>query len=406
MTQREREPLTDADPHVLLFGEDDEDGADRAADDAFGIRSAQRRASSHRHRRSRNRRLMLVMSVFVVLVLGVSAWLVVPRVLSVFNAPDYSGSGTGRVTIQVAQGDTAATIGTTLEHAGVVKSERAFADAAAANSASQNLQPGSYVLREHMSASSALNLMLDPSSRSTAGDVVVVEGATTFDVEAKLVHSFGVAHHAAVLQAVRDVAGLGIPLGYTTGSGTPRSVEGFLYPATYTLSPADTPSTALQKMTSNFAEHDRATGFAAGAKAIKITPYQALIIASIAQSEAKYPEDMAKVVRVILNRLAASRPLQIDATTRYGASLAGLRPGSVSYSTYNSSYNSYLHTGLPPTPISNPGAEAMYAAVHPPAGGWLYYVNADAQGHIFFTSDEAAFARAVAACKAHNWGCG
>src|SRR6185437_13742118 len=106
-----------------------------------------------------------------------------------------------------------------------------------------------------------------------------------------------------------------------------------------------------------------------------LTPYDALIIASIAQSEARYPDDMAKVARVILNRIAIKKPLQIDATSVYAAKVQGLDPAKIVFSTIDSPYNSYRNTGLPPTPISNPGADALNAAVHPPAGNWTYYVN-------------------------------
>jgi UPF0755 protein len=411
VTQRDHESLTDHDPHALLFGPDD--GDEHGYDDAPRARTrSEERHARHAHaaqgRRRSSRRLLLVLSLVAVLVVGVSAWLIVPKVLDMIHTPDYSGTGSGSVAITVGQGDTATDIGSTLQKAGVVKSEQAFVDAANANSDSQGIQPGTYTLRRHMSAKSALALLLDPKSRSAAGDLVVPEGATTFDIEQRLVKVLGAGKQGAIEKALADPAGLGIPLGYKPESGPFTTVEGFLYPATYTLDPKMSASAALQRMTSSFAEHDRSSDFAADAQKLGITPYQALIIASIAQSEAKYPDDMAKVARVILNRIAAHRPLQIDATTRYGALVNGVpkdKLGTISYHTYDSPYNSYTHDGLPPSPISNPGADAMAAAVHPPAGDWLYYVNADAQGHLFFTSSEAKFEQARQKCADNNWGC-
>jgi UPF0755 protein len=210
----------------------------------------------------------------------------------------------------------------------------------------------------------------------------------------------------AVTKALEDVAALGLPTDFTIDGKLPPSVEGFLYPATYFFPDKTTPSAAIQTMVTQFTEKARSTSFTAQAKALHITPYQELIIASIAQSEAKFPDDMAKVARVILNRLAAPMPLQIDATSAYAAKLKGLDPSKVIYAEQSGPYNTYRHDGLPPTPISNPGAEAMNAAAHPASGNWLYYVNADAAGHLFFTNSEAAFSRAVAKCKANNWGCG
>jgi UPF0755 protein len=212
------------------------------------------------------------------------------------------------------------------------------------------------------------------------------------------------------VQAVRAVmnspSALGLPSTYVVGTGSPTSVEGFLFPATYTIDPGSSVADVLNQMISKFVEQDRSTGFAAAADGLHLSPYQELIVASIAQAEARFAEDMPKVATVILNRIAARQPLQIDATSGYAAKLLGLDPSKVVYATINSPYNTYTHAGLPPTPISNPGIEAMNAAAAPAPGNWLYYVNSDAAGHLFFTNDQAAFAAAAAKCKANNWGCG
>jgi UPF0755 protein len=211
---------------------------------------------------------------------------------------------------------------------------------------------------------------------------------------------------AAVTKALKDVKAIGLPTDFTVGGKTPPSVEGFLYPSTYSFAKDASPAVALQAMVTQFTERARSSNFGAAAKALHITPYQELIVASIAEAEAKFPEDYPKVARVILNRIAAGRPLQIDATTRYGARLQGLDPSKVNYATFDSPYNSYLHDGLTPTPINNPGADAMDGAAHPTPGNWLYYVNGDADGHLFFTNSESEFAKAVAKCRQNNWGCG
>ncbi|TAM84048.1 MAG: endolytic transglycosylase MltG [Jatrophihabitans sp.] len=389
-------------PDDLLFRENDlfEDA------DEHGHRR-HRRADRHAPPgRSRRRGVLTVLVLLAAAVVAAAAWVVVPKVSGLFAADDYAGQGSGSVTVVVSQGDTASDIANTLVKAGVVKSAQPFVDAAKTNPASSGIQPGTYRLRSHMSGAAALALILQPSSRCTGCDLIIPEGATVFEVEKGLDQKLGAGQAAAVHRAITDVSDLGVPLGYQAANGPLTSVEGFLYPATYTLDPKASPADLLQNMTGRFAEHDRATGFAQDAKALGLTPYQALIIASIAQAEAKYPDDMAKVVRVILNRLAAGRPLQIDATSRYGAMVNGADPSTVSYAQYDSPYNTYLHDGLPPTPISNPGPEALQAAVNPAAGGWMYYVNSDAEGHLFFTNDENAFAAAAAACRANNWGCG
>jgi len=421
--QRDRESTHDSDPHGLFFDPSDDDSFLDEADDGRAprvrrvSRSEQRAEAGHRARRQRNRRALFVMSLVLVAVVAVATWLVVLPIYHYLSPADYSGNGTGSVVVEVNPNDDASAIAKTLHDHGVVASERAFKDAANNNSKSRSIQPGSYRLHKHMSAKNALTLLLSPSSR-VRSDVVVPEGSTLPDVVKRLTAppcdenaasgaSCGPGLDAAqVALAVKDVKALGLPTDYLAGGKTPASVEGFLYPATYYFPAKTTPVEALGQMITNFTDQARTTNFTAAAKANHITPYQQLIIASIAQSEAKYPDDMPKVVRVILNRIAAGRPLQVDATSSYECKVAGTPADKCIYKDVPGLYNTYNHAGLPPTPIGNPGAEAMDAAAHPAVGNWLYYVNGDADGHLFFTNNEAAFVKAAATCKKNHWGCG
>jgi len=397
----------DHEPH-LLFGPDEHE-IDAPADEpgGGGVRVEARPTRSQRHHdpralwRRRGRLIIALAAVLAVVIVGVVAVNVYDR----FAVKDYAGTGTSPVKVIVNSGDTAAVIGQTLQKAGVVASVQAFTKAAQADTNSQGIQPGTYTLREHMSGKNALAMLLDPAARLASGDVLVTEGATTIDIAIRIAAALN-QPVAKVRAAMADVGTIGLPSTYTVHGGAPKSVEGFLYPAKYAADPGSTVDDMLTQMINKFIEQDRASGFASDAAAVKITPYQALIIASIAQSEAKFPEDMAKVARVILNRIAADQPLQIDATSAYAAKLQGLDPAKVIYSTIDSPYNTYLHAGVPPTPISNPGADAMTAATHPAAGDWLYYVNKDAAGHLFFTNSDAEFETAVAKCRANKWGCG
>jgi UPF0755 protein len=416
--------MTDSDPHGLLFGpSDDEPFLDdehtrRPLPSVQRVSRSELRAERGRHAtRRRNRRVLLILAGVIVVVVAVATWLVVLPIYHYFNPADYSGSGTGTVIVEVRANDGAGDIGSTLHDKGVVASVRAFTNAAKDDPRSASIQPGSYKLRKHMSAKSALALLLNPQSRVNS-DVVVTEGATTLDVVKRLTAppcpdnapSSAICgpglNKAAVEQAMRDVKAIGLPTDFTVGGKTPTSVEGFLYPATYYFPANTSPSAALQQMVTQFTDQARSTNFTAQAKALHITPYQELIIASMAQAEAKYPEDFGKVARVILNRLAAHRLLQVDATSVYGARLQGIDLTKVNHSDVPGPYNTYKHYGLPPTPISNPGADAMDGAAHPDKGNWLYYVNGDKDGHLFFTNSETEFAKAVERCRANHWGCG
>lgn len=454
MRQRNREAVSTSDPHHLLFGEDltDDDldrdhdldgdhdldrdgeyadggyrGAHTAAlanrDDSEYPSAAQpewpdterERSSRGRHsRRRRNRGLIAVVAIILVGLIAGVGWFAVRPIWGYFHPSDYSGMGTGSVQIVVHPGDTAEQIGQTLVSDGVVASVRAFTDAADNDADAANIQPGSYLLHRHMAAQDALNLLLRPSSRINS-DVVIPEGATVVDVEKRLTAPPCTARsapgsmcglglpRAQVLAALEHVGGLGLPTDYTDGGKTPPSAEGFLYPATYPFDDKTSAAAALGQMTSAFTEEVRKIGFTSRAKALGLTPYQGLIVASIAQSEAKYPADMAKVARVVLNRLAQHRNLQIDATSVYAAKLQGLDPTKQIHAQAKGPYNTYTHPGLPPTPISNPGEAALNAVAHPAKGNWLYYVNGDAAGHLAFFHSQSRFAKAVQTCRAHGW---
>ena len=404
MTQRERESLAAGppgdDPHSLLFGEDD--GSDYSREQT----RAERRRSEQRRRRGSRRRGRLFVLLALVIVATV-AYFVVPRVINYFSVADYSGQGTGSVTITVQTGDTTKDIANTLQHKGVVKSAQAFTDACG-DTKCATIRPGDYQMRLHMSGAAAVALILDKTSRTATNDLVIPEGATSLDVEARLVKIFGSGQKAAVDKAVKGAADLGLPRGYTgKGDGIPDSVEGFLFPATYTIDPGSSPTKILSdQIVPRYLQQDRDTHFADAAAKLHQTPYAALIMASIAQSEAKYAADMPKVVRTILNRIRIGRELQFDSTSSYACKLAGTPANKCIYRNVAGPYNTYTHKGLPPTPIDNPGAPAMAAAVAPANGNWLYFVNKDAAGHLFFTNSEKAWSAAVTKCVKNHWGCG
>lgn len=413
--QRERESMpcpSGADPHSLLFGDDDHgDAADHVDHveggegvDAGRTTRSERRRSDHNRRRRHRRRGRLFMLLALVLVIAV-AFFVVPRVIDYFSVADYSGSGTGSVRVTVHTGDSTRDIADSLDKAGVVKSSQAFTDACG-DTRCQNIQPGVYNMRRHMSGKAAVALITDPSSRSALSDITVPEGATSLDVEARLEKIYGADKKPEIEKALKDAANLGLPRNYTgKGDGIPSSAEGFLFPATYNAEPGTSPAALLGNMVSRYISQDKNTGFADAATKAHMTPYEALIIASIAQSEAKFSQDMPKVARTILNRIAKHMPLQFDSTSSYACKLAGTPADKCIYHQVVSPYNTYTHMGLPPTPIDNPGGPAMAAAVKPASGGYLYFVNIDAAGHLGFYTTAKAFEAAREKCAKNHWGC-
>jgi UPF0755 protein len=143
------------------------------------------------------------------------------------------------------------------------------------------------------------------------------------------------------------------------------SLEGLLFPDTYQVSNSENEAQVVESMVSLMERVGRQEDLEANAAALGYTPYQILIIASLIEREAKLPEDRAKIARVIYNRLGPFSPypeLQIDATLLYNQDPA-LSIGELRQ--IDTPYNTYLHAGLPPTPIANPGRASIHAALHP-----------------------------------------
>jgi UPF0755 protein len=102
--------------------------------------------------------------------------------------------------------------------------------------------------------------------------------------------------------------------------------------------------------------------------------------ASLVQAEASTPEDMAKVARVLDNRLDIGMPLQLDSTVNYANNKGGITTTAEDRA-HPSPYNTYQHPGLTPGPIGNPGEDAIRAVLSPAQGDWLYFVVVDPHTH-------------------------
>ncbi|MGW6455395.1 endolytic transglycosylase MltG [Streptomyces sp. NPDC055078] len=169
--------------------------------------------------------------------------------------------------------------------------------------------------------------------------------------------------------------------------------EGYLFPATYPVDATTTPTSLLGYMVDTANDRFGGDRVAGGAQRGGVTGYQTVKIASIVQAEADTPEDMGKVARVIHNRLARGMRLQMCSTLNYALNRSTLDV-TIEDTKIDSPFNSYQRRGLPPTPIDNPGEEAMRAAISPPPGDWLYFVTV-APGDTRFTADYAEHQRHV-----------
>ena len=316
-----------------------------------------------RARRKRNPLAVLV-SLLVLGGLVVGIVLGGQKLLALVNpaSRDYTGQGSGEVQVRVPDGDTLSDIARTLVKADVVASVGPFVDAAEANADAVGIQPGVYGMRLKMSGQAALDLMLDPKARLLSR-VTLPEGLTVQRTLARLAEQTGkpVEEFQA---AAADVASLGLP-SYANGS-----LEGFLFPATYDVEPDTMPADILRQMVARGVQALDGLQIAEGDRLAVLTK------ASIVQAEAGSVEDMGKVARVLENRLADGMPLQLDTTVNYANNKSGLTTTPEDRQN-QSPYNTYLHPGLTPGPISNPGEEALRAVLNPTPGDWRYFVVVD-----------------------------
>jgi UPF0755 protein len=166
------------------------------------------------------------------------------------------------------------------------------------------------------------------------------------------------------------------------------SLEGFLFPDTYLVPRTATAKDLIIQQLDDF-NHYWTSARQAEAAQRRLTPQQVVIIASMIEREARFQVDRPLVASVIYNRLQAGWPLQIDATVLYAK---GVWQSTVTLQDRNiqSPYNTYLHTGLPPGPIANPGIQSIDAALKPAQTGYFYYVS-DPQGHNHYAQTQQQF---------------
>jgi len=360
-----------------------------------------------RHRRRRrdpdardSGRTLVTMTLVLVLlgVVGVGGYLGLGKVVSFFSAPDYDNGGAGEVNVKIEPDQNLSQIATTLQKADVVKSEKAFVNAAEDNARSKNIQPGVYKLRLKMRAKDAVSLLISATTRVING-VTIPEGKTAKQIYT-LLSEFS---HIPVKQfeaAGKDPEKLGVPAFWFNRSDkvkVKKSLEGFLFPQTYEFEPDADATTILKTMVQQFLSEASDLDFVKKVESTRggISPYEALIVASLSQAEAGVPEDLGKVSRVAYNRVYGEGfpcgCLEMDVTVNYWFNITG-RPIKASKDMTAAEldnpanpYNRKLK-GLIPTPINNPGLAAMKGAMDPPAGKWLYFVAIDKQGHSAFAT--------------------
>lgn len=340
-----------------------------------------------RHRGRSWMAVLLSLAVIGVIALGAKA--VLDRVDVFSGGPeDYTGEGTEPVQVRVEQGQTLAQIGQTLKEADVVASVDAWINATKSEPRAETIGPALYNMKLQMSADAALQRMLDPSSK-VVNQLLLREGLRIWETYDAITEATDIKQ--ATLEKTATSGKIGLP------AYAKNNPEGFMFPATYQLDPKESARSILTRLTKRYDQAAAKVGLAEGAKAMGVSEYEAMIIASLVQAEG-HPDDYDKIARVIYNRLNPDTwggtygLLQIDAALNYALKNKDVVLTEEQIQGLDSPYNLYKQPGLPPTPINSPGEAAMDAAVHPADGDWLYYVTVNTDtGETKFTNSYEEF---------------
>jgi UPF0755 protein len=281
-------------------------------------------------------------------------------------------SGPSRpVTVDIPDGATAADVGDILQEAGVIRWGVAFRVAAGFEGIESTLQAGTYDLRTNMTVTQVLDALRGGPVSDTV-TITFPEGLEVREVADLAASDLGL-DPAAVEQAATSGA-FTLPPYLPPGTGT---VEGFLFPKTYEFPPEADADLIIDRLLQQFQQEAEGLPWQEAPK-LGLTPYDVVIVASLVEREARVPADRPKIAAVIYNRIRRGMPLQIDATVQYA-----LQEDNriLTFSDYKvaSPYNTYLHPGLPPTPIASPGLASLRAALQPAPVDHLYFVVVDEQ---------------------------
>ncbi|MGE5858049.1 MAG: endolytic transglycosylase MltG [Solirubrobacterales bacterium] len=342
--------------------------------------------SGHKHpRRTYRRRRILALA--LLLVGALVAWFLI----AFFQPPPFDpGEGSGEAIVTVPAGASAGEVADLLTQSDVVSNGKLFEWRLELAGKSDEILPGRYVLAHQMSYGAAIDRLTGSGGQVT---VTIPEGEAR-DQIAPQAQDLGL--QGDYLAATRAFKGFD-PKKY--GAKDPKSLEGFLFPATYQVDPGASVDQLVSEQLQAFRENIAGVDMSY-AKSKNLTVYDVLTIASMIDKEVMVASERPLVAAVIYNRLSRGMPLGIDATTRYEFhNYTGEITGSQLRSP--SPYNTRINAGLTPTPIGNPGLDAIQAAAHPAKVNYLYYVlKANGNGQHCFTASGSEFNQLVAAYQA------
>jgi UPF0755 protein len=340
-------------------------------------RRAERRSG---RRRGRKGLVILAAVVFILVVIAGMG-----RLLYGFTT---GASGIQRpVVFTVPSGTTGNEVAALLEDEGIIRSALGFRAAARVRGSPLEFEAGEYNLKTNMAAGDVLDVLEAGPAPVVGVSATFPEGLRIEQTATRAADQLGIGRDNFIRAATSGRFALPpfLPEGTV-------SVEGFLFPSTYDFRPDVNADDVIERLIAQFDEEAAALPWD-NAQALGLTEYEVVIVASLIEREARFPEDRANISAVIHNRLAKGMRLEIDATVQYA--LGDWEPILIEDREVDSPYNTYRVDGLPPSPIASPGLVALEAALQPADADYLYYVVIDAEGHHAFTDSYDEFLRLV-----------
>ncbi|WP_347404437.1 endolytic transglycosylase MltG [Streptomyces sp. MST-110588] len=274
-------------------------------------------------------------------------------------------------------------MGLILKEKGVVKSADAFSQAAGESSKANSLQAGVYSLRKEMSAAAAVQLMLDPKSRS---GLTVPEGLRDVAVYRLIDKKLNLSEGTTQKVAKEQAANLGLPdWAQQADDKVKDPLEGFLYPSTYEVTEKAAPKDVLRQMVQRAVQEYDKLDLAAGARKLGLkSPREVITVASLVTAEGMTHDDFRKMAEVVYNRLKPGNAetygkLQFDSTYNYAKNQSKIDIPLSQIRKLDHPYNTYFYKGLPPGPIGNPSVDAVKASLNPTTDGWYYFISLDSK---------------------------
>ena len=332
--------------------------------------------------------LGILLVILAILALPAFLWL---RSVGLLKASDPSG----RVTVTIPKGAGTSEIGDLLAEKGVVSSALGFRIALYLEGTAGDIQAGKYTLSRGLSAKDALAELLEGPEAPEIVEVTFPEGSW--------LEQFADIYASASGRDRQEFIDLATS-GDIRSKWQPESIdtlEGLLFPATYEFAGKDDTRDVVRRLVDEFEDRFGDAGGEQATRSLGITPYEAVIVASMIEAEAFIDSERPKIASVIYNRLDEGIPLGIDATIIYALGERG-RDLTDEDLAIDSPYNTREVVGLPPTPIGSPGEASLEAALHPADTNLFYYVLADCEGRHAFSETYEEFQANVARYRELN----